>query len=86
MLRREKTTNSGFAVSRPLKRGALLEWPRRQAAPQHCEVALKGSNGSLAAFILYWPLALEYLRFRRFQPILSGVPSIKSDDDLEYRC
>jgi hypothetical protein len=86
MLRHEKTANSGFAVSRPLKCCALLEWPRRQAAPQHFEVALKGSNGALAAFIQYWPQALEYLRFARFQPILSGVPSIKSDDDLEYLC
>ena len=86
MLRHEKTVNSGLAVSRPLKCCGLLEWPRRQAAPQQCVVVLKGSNGALAAFFPYWPIALQYLRFIRFLLILSGVPSIESDDDLEYWC
>ena len=86
MLRHEKTVNSGLAVSRPLKCCGLLEWLRRQAAPQQCVVVLKGSNGALAAFLPYWPLALQCLRFTRFLLILSGVPSIESDDYLEYWC
>ena len=62
----------------------------RMAAKTGCTAAVwsrvEKQQWGVVRFFPYRPLALQYVRFMRFQSILSGVPNIKSDDDLEYWC